>query len=131
ATITKALGMRPDLKSAQQNIDIDDLQIRTSTNALRPDLSLTGTYTAQGRGGTAFVRTNVFNDTGDKSVVTSILPGGFSDAFSHMWGFGYPIYGFGLRLRLPTRNREARIDRADPLFQKRRAAMNIRTTEQQ
>ena len=131
AVVAKALLLRPDLKSANQNLDLDDLQIKSVTNAMRPDLALTGTYTSQGRGGTAYVRKNVFNDTGGSSTVTSVLPGGFGDAFDQMFGFGYPIYGFGLRLRLPIRNRQASADMADALIQKKRDALNIRTTEQQ
>ena len=118
AIVSKALTLRPDLKSATQNLDLDDLQIRTVSNSLRPDLALTGIYTTQGRGGTAFVKQNVFNDTGDASTITQIIPGGYGDAFTQMWGFGYPVYGFGLRLRLPIRNRAASADMADALIQK-------------
>ena len=130
AIVAKALTLRPDLKSATQNLDLDDLQIRTVSNSLRPDLALTGIYTTQGRGGTAFVKQNVFNDTGTPSTITEIIPGGYGDAFTQMWGFGYPVYGFGLRLRLPIRNRAASADMADALIQKKRDALKIRTTEQ-
>src|SRR5262249_33938597 len=54
--VERALVGRPDLKSAVQDLDIDDLQIKSISNTMRPDLSLTGIYTAQGRGGTAFIR---------------------------------------------------------------------------
>ena len=74
---------------------------------MRPDLSLTGVYTAQGLGGTFFQRTNVFTDIGSRSTVTQVLPGGFGDSLNQLFGFGYPVYGFGLRLRLPIKNRGA------------------------
>ena len=99
--------------------------------ALAADLALTGIYTTQGRGGTAFIRQNVFTGTGTSSQVTDILPGGFGDAFDQMFHFGYPIYGFGLRLRLPIKNRAASADMADAIVSKRRDALTVRGTEQQ
>ena len=40
--VDKALNMRPDLKSAVQSLDVDDLAIRSARNNLLPNLSLTG-----------------------------------------------------------------------------------------
>jgi outer membrane protein len=132
ALIAKAMSMRPDLMSAKQDLDIDELSIKQATNALRPDLSLTATYTTQGRGGTAFTRTNVFNDDlGTESTITQIIPGGYGDAWSQMWGFNYPVYGFGLRLQLPIKNRAASADLADALVNKKRDAYQVRAAEQQ
>jgi len=130
AMIAKAMTMRPDLKSAAQDLDIDDLTIRQVSNAMRPDLSLTGLYTSQGRGGTGYVRRNVFNDLGESTPITQIIPGGYGDAFSQMWGFGYPVYGFGLRLRLPIKNRAASADMADAVIAKRRDTLQVRGIEQ-
>jgi outer membrane protein len=130
--IEKALTMRPDLKSAVQDLDTDDLTIKSVANVMRPDLSLTGLYTAQGRGGTFYQRVNVFNANGaQQSQITGILPGGFGDSVDQLFGFGFPVYGFGLRLRLPIRNRQASADMADALINKRRDALQARGAEQQ
>jgi outer membrane protein TolC len=129
--IEKALLMRPDLRSQLQDLDTDDLTIKQVSNALKPDLSLTGAYTSQGIGGTFFNRTNVFNGVANQSTVTQILPGGFGDSLDQLFGFGFPVYGFGVRLRLPIRNRQSTADMADALVNKRRDAMQIRGTEQQ
>ena len=126
-----ALSQRPDLKAAQQNLDVDDLSIKSASNALKPDLSLTGTYTSQGRGGNYFQRTNVFDENGLGSSVINMLPGGFGDALDQMFRFNYPVYAFGLTLRLPIRNRGAAADMADAMVQKKRDALNVRTIEQQ
>jgi outer membrane protein len=129
--VERALTLRPDLKSAVQDLDVDDLQIKLISNTMRPDLSLTGVYTAQGRGGTAFVRSNVFNDVGSRSTITQVLPGGFGDSVDQLFGFGFPVYGFGLRLRLPIKNRAASADMADALVNKKRDALQARSAEQQ
>jgi outer membrane protein len=117
--VAKALALRPDLMSATQNLDIDDLQIRTAKNALLPDLELVGGYTTQGLGG-------VFHPDAFTSV-----PGGFSDSLSQMFGFGYPIYSFGLQLRLPIKNHQASADMADALVAKKRDSLNVRNVQQQ
>jgi outer membrane protein len=129
--VEKGLLNRPDLKSQLQDLDIDDLQIRGVKNTMRPDLSLLGTYTAQGRGGTFFQRGNVFTDTGARNTIVTVTPGGLGDSFSQMFGLGFPVYMFGLQLRLPIRNRAAAADLADAIVNKRRDALQVRTTEQQ
>lgn len=131
AAVETALLNRPDLKSASQNLDIDELQIRRVRNDMLPDLSLLGTYTTQGRGGVFYQRTNVFNDTGGINNILRVSPGGFGDALSQMWGFGYPVYAFGLQLRLPIRNRAASADMADALIAKKRDMLSVRNVQQQ
>jgi outer membrane protein TolC len=129
--VEKALNMRPDLRSQMQDLDTDDLNIRTVANALRPDLSLTGVYTSQGIGGPVYSRTNVFDVNGNQSTITQVLPGGFSDSLNQLFGFGYPVYGFGVRLRLPIKNRQSEADMADALVNKRRDALQVRGAQQQ
>jgi outer membrane protein TolC len=125
--VQKALATRPDLKSATQDLDIDDLGIRQAKNGLLPDLELTAGYTTQGLGG-------IFYPTsGNPGVLPapSPVPGGFGDALSQMFGFGYPVYSAGLTLRLPIKNHQASADMADALVTKKRDALNVRTVQQQ
>jgi outer membrane protein TolC len=117
--VETALANRPDLKSANQNLDLDELQIRKVRNDFLPDLSLTGTYTAQGRGG------NIYQSG------LLVGPGGFGDSLNQMFGFGYPVYGFGLNLRLPIKNRQASADMADALISKKRDMLTVRNVQQQ
>jgi outer membrane protein len=127
--VEQALRSRPDLKSQIQDLDTDDLLIKQAKNSLLPDLSLTGAYTTQGRGGVLYQRGNVFTDAGTRLV--TVTPGGFGDALDQMFGFGYPIYSFGLTLRLPIRDRRVAADYADAVVAKRMDTLQIRTTEQQ
>lgn len=127
AAVEKALALRPDLRSSLQTLDADELRIKQSTNALRPDLSLTASYSAQGRGGMLYDRTNVFG----QSQLVNVTPGGFGDALDQMFGFGLPTYQFGLTLRLPLRDRSRSADLADALIQKRLDSLRARSIEQQ
>lgn len=130
AAVNRALAARPDLRAAMQALDVDDLTIQQTSNALKPDFSLTGQYTSQGRGGTFLQRQNVFTDTG-QTTVSRIIPGGLGDSLDQLFGFGFPVYQFGVRLRLPIRDRSAQANLADALVSKKRDALTVRTTEQQ
>jgi outer membrane protein len=125
--VRRALAYRPDLKAANQVLDVDDLQIRTAKNNIMPDLSLLGLYSPQGQGGNFYQLQNVF---GGGTQVSSVTPGGLGDALSQMFGFGFPVYEFGLQLRLPIRNRAAAADLADATVSKKRDALTVRGVEQ-
>ena len=131
AAVEKAMNIRPDLKAANQNLDVDDLNIRSARNGLLPNLALTGSYQSQGRGGVFYRRTNVFTGDGTSSSILTQVPGGFSDALTQMFGFGYPVYSFGVTLSLPIKSHQASADMADAIVAKKRDALNVRTTQQQ
>jgi len=78
-----------------------------------------------------YQRENVFTDVGNRSTIVTTIPGGFGDALSQMFGFGFPVYSFGVQLRLPIRNRRAAADLADAMIQKRRDTLEVRNVEQQ
>jgi outer membrane protein TolC len=82
-------------------------------------------------GGTFFNRSNVFDVNGNSSTITQIAPGGPGDSLNQLFGFGYPVYGMGLRLRLPIKNRQSSADMADALVTKRRDALQVRGQQQQ
>jgi outer membrane protein len=126
--VDKALAMRPDLKSVRQSLDIDELGIKSATNNLRPDLSLTGGYTSKGRGGIFYPSTDVLGGSGN---ALAPVPGGFGDALSQLFNFGAPVYQFGLTLRFPIRDRRGAADLANSFVQKRLDVLRERSTSQQ
>jgi outer membrane protein TolC len=128
--VERALARRPDLKSLAENLGADDLTIAQANNALLPDLSLTAQYGSFGQGGTFYARQNVFAGDGTSSQVITAVPGGFGDAWTQMFGFGYPTYGFGLTLRLPIKDRKASADLADAVVTKRLDALKLRSAQQ-
>jgi outer membrane protein TolC len=128
--VERALRQRPDLRSARQALDIDDLTIRSTKNALLPDLRLTGGYNSYGRGGPLYQRQNVFGEAGQSSQIISVIPGGLNDALSQLFGFGFPTYSAGLTLSFPLRDRRASADYADAVVNKRLNTLNVRRAEQ-
>lgn len=131
ALVTEAISMRPDLRATRQDVLNDDLIVRQAANNLRPDFNIFGVYTTQGRGGPQVVRNTIFNPDGSQSPVLNVIPGGITDAFSQMFGFGYPVYGAGLQLRLPLRDRAAAANYADAVVGKRADLLNERQIAQQ
>jgi outer membrane protein TolC len=128
--VEKALRQRPDLRATRQNIDVADLNIQLTTNALRPDLRLTAQYGSSGRGGTFYQRTNVFGEDGTRNTIVDVIPGGMGDAWNQLFGFNYPVYGFGVRLALPIRDRAASANYADAVVSKRLEQLRVRNAEQ-
>jgi outer membrane protein TolC len=131
ALVERALGKRKDLRAQIQALDIDDLAIKQSTNALRPDFSLTGSYSASGRGGIYYPRASSVAGTGISSTAALVpIPGGFGDALDQLFGLGFPTYALGLRLTLPIRDRAANANMADALLNKKLDALRTRSLEQ-
>ncbi|MGH9631919.1 MAG: TolC family protein [Bryobacteraceae bacterium] len=130
ALVQTALRVRPDLKTVRQVLDVDDLTIQSTSNQLRPDLRLTGQYGSAGRGGPFYERAADPLNPGRNIISTTPIPGGWGNAFDQLFGFGYPVYGFGLQLTLPLRDRRAAADYADAVVNRRLDALRVRTAEQ-
>jgi outer membrane protein TolC len=122
--VARALLNRPELEQIRRSLQIDDLNIRGATNDMRPDLSVSANYSAQGRGG------NFFDRSGLGGTVGSVIPGGFPEAFDQLFQFRFPTYGFGLTLQLPLRNRASAANLADAAIQKKRNLYSLRSNEQ-
>ena len=117
ATVLAALKRRPDLRTLGLALATDDLQIRQVSETLRPDLSLGLNYASSGIGGT-------FRNGG------VVIPGGFGDALSQLFGFSFPTYGASLTLRLPLRDRRTSADLADTLVNKKLDVYRVKSQEQ-
>ena len=125
ALVQKAISTRPDMQSSRIGLEIDDLNIRSAADQLRPQLSLTGSYGSTGRGGTLYVREGL-----GSSAITTVLPGGLYDALSEVFGFNNTTYSLQLTLNLPLRDRAGQARLADNLLRKKTDSLSIRSREQ-
>jgi len=128
--VRRAQAARPEVRSALQSLSLDDLGIRQAKNEILPDVEFTGGFTTQGVGGVYYPGTSVL-DSGGGTTPAPPVPGGFTDALRQMFGFGYPVYSFGLNVTLPIRTHAAVADMADAMVQKKRDALAVRTIRQQ
>jgi outer membrane protein TolC len=129
--VEKAVRQRPDLLASRQQLDVDDLQVQVATNALKPDLRLTGNYSASGLGGTYRPRAgSVLPGTELPVAPGTMIPGGIGDSLSQVFNFNYPTYAFGLQLSLPLRDRRGSADYADAVVNKRLNMLRLRNAEQ-
>jgi outer membrane protein len=117
AAVQKAMNLRPDLKSYNQNLDLDNLNIQSAQNLLRPQLDLTGTYTSSGVGGNQLINGTMY-------------PGGFNDFVSQVFGFNLPTYYMGFRLSFPIRDRANEAALANSMIKKRQDTLTLRTQQQ-
>jgi outer membrane protein len=128
ALVDLAQQHRPDLMSLRTSIEVNDLQIQSSLNQLKPLLNLQATYTTQGRGGTARLRPGQPGYPANGNGII-IIPGGLGDSF-RQW-FDFNTFAFSLQLQLPLRDRTASANLADAVVNKRLNALRERNIEQQ
>jgi outer membrane protein TolC len=93
AALTRALGMRQELKQAEVNIQNQNISVDFTEEALKPTLSVFGFYAGSGLQGTS-----------------SVSDSGLMDAFGQGFKGKYPEYAGGLSLNIPIRNRTAQAD---------------------
>ena len=123
--VRKALAINPNMLSAVQKLDVDDLGIQSARNGLLPNLALNVQYTSNGRGGIYYPSSSLLG-----SGQAEPIPGGVADALGQMFGFGYPTYQAGLTLTLPIRSRAASAAMANAIVQKRTDALTVRNQQQ-
>ncbi|HEY3441038.1 MAG TPA: TolC family protein [Paludibaculum sp.] len=114
-----ALQKRPDLRAVKANLTVNDYQIRSTRELLKPLMNLSAFYQTFGRGGPLYA-------TG-----RPVVPGGAADAWGQMFGFNYSTYNFSLNLNLPLRDRAAAANLADAVVNKRSNTLRERSVEQQ
>jgi outer membrane protein len=120
--IETALRKRPELGNLRRQQVIDDINIRQAANGLKPDVRLTGSYTANGLGRTYGPLL--------PDGTSPLIPGGLGDALSELWGFSKPTYGFGLTLNFPIRSRQAQADMAAAQIAQKRDMYQERDLQQ-
>jgi outer membrane protein len=122
-TLSEAFRNRREIEVQNQQLAIDDVNLRLASNNLKPDLSVSATYTSNGIGGVVFGA----NAVGNPIVISN---GGFTDSLNQLGGFNFPSYGMSLNLRLPIRNSGAQADLGNASISTRRDLYQKRTQEQ-
>ena len=107
--IAMAFARRPEIITAQYNVDSDRIRYEFWRNQTRPQLDLVGTYGTSGIGGTTTIRDEQGN-------IISRETGGFGDAFQQVLDRDFKNWSIGLNFSYPILNRRARGQRGAALY---------------
>jgi len=113
--IALALANRPDLLSAQIQLENSYISLKGSRNAILPQLNLVAAVQSAGLAGQLNPGINTSPGGGLIPGTPPLTPsmaniGGFGSVLSQIFQKTYPTYSIGLQLNLPLRNRIAQAD---------------------
>ncbi len=94
--LAAALEARPELLTAETNLQNQDITVRFTEDSLKPALAVFGFYAGSGLQG--------------DSTADSTGGAGMTDSFGQSFKATYPEYAGGLSLSIPLRNRTAQAD---------------------
>ena len=115
---------RPDLQQAGLQIDVSQITLEGSRNALLPEIDLVGV--AQNNGLAGQVNPLAAPNTADPRYI-----GGYGGVLEQLATRKYPTYGIGVQVTLPLRNRIAESDMARDELQLRQSQVRLRQLQNQ
>ncbi len=101
AAIANALEKRIDFAVAQKNFQNIQDQLQLAKQGTKPTLDLIANYGILGTGGTQL------RDLDTGLILDTPIPGGYKDALSEMFGFGFPTWVVGVNFSFPLGNKAA------------------------
>lgn len=105
--LSVALKNRPEVQQAEMNLQNQRVTIQAARNNLLPTLDAYAVVSPQGQAGA------------------------FGAAFSPLLHNRFPGYGYGVRLDIPIRNRQAEADAARALLEQRQLQMKLQQAKNQ
>ena len=124
--IQSALANRPEIATARAQIAARQVEVNVTRNSMLPALDVVGGVTFVGIGGDTIVREPF---PGQKII--EILPGGYGDALSALYGFGFSTWRVGFNFSMPIGNSTARGNYAQATLNEDKARTELERTEQQ
>jgi outer membrane protein TolC len=121
-----AMENRPELRQAAIELENRDIDVTYLKNQKLPILDVTATFTQNGTGGTRTIRNTSFG-----GVVTEVIPGGLTDAFGQLFGFGYLGNSIGFSLTIPLSNKAAVADYDRAVNERQLTQSRLNVTRQQ
>ena len=114
--VAEALADRPDLLQAGLQAENTRIALEGARNNLKPQLDVVAFAQNAGLGGAA-------NPVA--SSVDQVYAGGYGTALGQVFRREYPVYGAGIQLNLPLRNRTAQADAARDEIASRQADIRV------
>ena len=105
---------RLEIRQQQYTLKNDDIEVKTTRNALLPTLTAFGQYSSTGLAGD-----NCISPTPCTTPPFVFKRSGLSDALGTAYSTDFPQYSAGVNFTLPIRNRSAQADNARALLTQR------------
>lgn len=100
AAIARALRERTDLQQSKNNLQVADINLRNQVDQTRPQLNLVASYGLSGLGGPYRVA-SIDPNTGLAIPNGTLVPSGYLDAISNLYGFDAPTWNIGFQFSYP------------------------------
>lgn len=127
-SIDAALANRPAVSTARAQIAARTVEVNAASNALLPALDVVGGLGYTGIGGTQLV----FDQSGGfPPQVIGEIPGGYGDAASQLFGFGFGTWRLGVNFSIPIGNHTAQGNYAQATLSEDKARTELQRVEQQ
>src|SRR5256712_510547 len=121
---------RPDLKTAQMNLQNEQISTQYTANNLLPTGNVFGQYAATGLQGNCIVTARATCNTSGVPLGT-VVPSGTSGSLTQMIQATFPEESVGFALTLPIKNRAAQADNLRAQFEMQQAQFSLQALRNQ
>ncbi len=128
--LADAARNRPDLKTAQMNLQNEQISSQYTTNNLLPTGNVFGQYAAAGLQGNCTVTARASCNTAGLTLGT-VIPAGTAGSLTQMIQGTFPEESVGFALTLPLKNRSAQADNLRAQFEMQQAQISLQSLHNQ
>ena len=123
AAIERALAERTDIRQQRQQRAITELNLEVTEDNLKPDLSLSASYSVSGVGGDQYERDQLGGDP------VLIAPGGYKDGIQSIVNRDTPTWNLSLNFSYPIGNLGAKANLERARLQMRQTELDLMNQE--
>lgn len=128
--LADAYRNRPDLKTAQMNVQNEQISTQFTANNLLPTGNVFGQYASTGLQGNCIVTAKATCNTRGVPLGT-VIPSGTSASLTQMVQGAFPEESVGFALTLPIKNRAAQADNLRAQFELQQAQISLQSLRNQ
>ena len=129
-TLADAERNRPDLKTAQMNLQNEQISSQYTANNLLPTGNVFGQYASAGLQGNCIVTARATCNTSGLLPGT-VVPSGTASSLNQMIDAKFPEESVGFALTLPIKNRAAQADNLRAQFEMQQTQINLQALRNQ
>ena len=129
--LAEALRSRPDLQTAEMNLQNEQISTQYTANNLLPTCNLFGQYAAAGLQGNCLVTARATCNSATPLPRGTVVPAGAGASLTQMAKGTFPEESVGFSLTLPIKNRAAQADNLRAQFEAQQAQISLQALRNQ